>query len=67
MPVSSEAVQVPGTTSQVRSMAWLWTKLTQPGLVGGVGGRGQQAGGDEDQHEAGEPEEARQVERTPPR
>ena len=61
MPVSSDGCTVPGSTSQVRSMAWLLERVEPAGLVRGVRGAGQQAGGDEHEHGAGEAEELLQV------
>ena len=59
MPVSSEPEIVPGWTSQDRSSACPWQAVEPARLVGGVQRRGQQAGGDEDEDQAGDAEEAR--------
>ena len=52
---------MPGWTSQVRSSACALEAVDPARLVGGVRGGGEQAGGDEDEDQAGEAEEAGEV------
>ncbi len=61
MPVSSDAVHVPGTTSQERSSAWSCPTVSQPASCAVCIAPGEQPGGDEHEDEPGELEEAREV------
>ena len=54
IPVSSDAVHVPGTTSQRQVERLILAGGQPPGLVCGVHGAGEEPGGDEHEDEAGE-------------